>query len=244
MTLLVTNITHAQNIEWYVDDVLYSTSSCESGDDVVVPTAPNKSGYTFVGWDSVYDRILYLESSGTQYIDTGYIPNQDTAIKAKLQFSSVANNQANFGGAGYSYNQQDFELGLWDRKFSISYYNYNNNSIPVTISTEDIIDIDWNKNIFQYSINNNPASPITFLYGTFSASPYSMTLFASKRPNGVNKGKVKIYYCQIYDNGSLVHDFIPVIDYNNIPCMLDKVTNQFFYNAGTGDFIAGPKINE
>ena len=55
---------------------------------------------------------------------------------------------------------------------------------------------------------------------------------------------IKIYYFQIYDNDTLVRDFVPVLDYNGVPCMFDKVTETFFYNQGTGDFIAGPIVAE
>ena len=51
-----------------------------------------------------------------------------------------------------------------------------------------------------------------------------------------------IYSAKIYDNGALVRDFIPALDGGNIPCMYDRITNQYFYNQGTGDFIAGPNI--
>ena len=42
----------------------------------------------------------------------------------------------------------------------------------------------------------------------------------------------------VYLNGK------PVLDKNGIPCMYDKVTDQFFYNQGTGQFIAGPVVTE
>ena len=43
-------------------------------------------------------------------------------------------------------------------------------------------------------------------------------------------------------NNILVRDFIPVLDKDGVPCMYDKVTVQFFYNQGTGQFIAGPAL--
>ena len=46
-------------------------------------------------------------------------------------------------------------------------------------------------------------------------------------------------YCKIYKDTSLIRDFIPVKDENNVVCLYDKISNQYFYNAGTGDFIAG-----
>ena len=39
-------------------------------------------------------------------------------------------------------------------------------------------------------------------------------------------------------------DLIPVLDKDGIPCMYDLVEHKFYYNAGTGDFIAGPIIGE
>jgi len=38
------------NIEWMDGDYLYDTSSCDVGDDLILPTTPTKHGYTFLGW--------------------------------------------------------------------------------------------------------------------------------------------------------------------------------------------------
>ena len=50
-------------------------------------------------------------------------------------------------------------------------------------------------------------------------------------------------YRWIYEsNGVKIRDFVPVLDMNGTPCMFDKVEQKFYYNQGTGDFIAGPVI--
>jgi hypothetical protein len=50
----------------------------------------------------------------------------------------------------------------------------------------------------------------------------------------------KIFYVQIYDNNILVRDFIPARrNSDGVLGMYDTVTNTFFTNAGTGEFIAG-----
>ena len=49
----------------------------------------------------------------------------------------------------------------------------------------------------------------------------------------------KIYYCQIYDNGTLVRDFWPCYDPDGVACLYDKVEKKYYYNAGTGAFTAG-----
>ena len=49
----------------------------------------------------------------------------------------------------------------------------------------------------------------------------------------------KIYYCKFYDGTVIVRDFIPVLDWNDVPCMYDKVNDELYYNAGTGEFLYG-----
>lgn len=40
------------NVNWKVGDTTYSTSTCESGGNLIIPqTPPTKYGYTFVGWN-------------------------------------------------------------------------------------------------------------------------------------------------------------------------------------------------
>jgi hypothetical protein len=61
---------NTETIQWYVDGNLYDTTTCQSGGNIILPTAPIKRGYTFAGWQS-YTPIEYIESTGGQYIDTG-----------------------------------------------------------------------------------------------------------------------------------------------------------------------------
>ena len=70
-----------------------------------------------------------------------------------------------------------------------------------------------------------------------------MYLFGINNNGLSNPAYMKLYYCKIYDNGTLVRDFIPVLDWNMTPCMYDRVTEQLFYNQGTGDFVAGRQIH-
>ena len=230
----------AHTINWYVDNEIYHTTTCESGDDITPPTAPEKYGYTFKRWEG-YTPIEYLESTGTQYIDTGYIPNQDTGVKTKGVFNSVINKETTMFGSGQSFNNRVFELYIWDKELSFNYFN--KNYVIDSMTVGDTIVIDWNKNIINYSKNDGPYVEVVHQYGDF-VSPYNMLMFGYQRPTGIGKGKVKIYYFKIYDNGTLVRDFIPVLDTYGIPCMYDLVENKYYYNAGTGDFIAGPIIGE
>ena len=58
----------------------------------------------------------------------------------------------------------------------------------------------------------------------------------------LNKGSFKLYDCKLYENDTLIRDYIPVIDNNNVACLYDKVSGQFFYNQGSSDFKTGDII--
>lgn len=47
----------------------------------------------------------------------------------------------------------------------------------------------------------------------------------------------KIYYFTIYENSSIVANFIPALDQNDRPCMFDTISRKTFYNQGTGEFL-------
>ena len=75
---------------------------------------------------------------------------------------------------------------------------------------------------------------------TTSSLSYKITLFgqATSEYSGWVPSSWRIYYAKFTDKqtGQLVGDFIPVLDSNGTPCMYDRVTQQYFYNQGSGTF--------
>ena len=49
--------------------------------------------------------------------------------------------------------------------------------------------------------------------------------------------RFKVHYFKVWENDTLVHDFIPVLDWNDVPCLYDKVSGELLYNQGTGQFL-------
>ena len=99
-------------------------------------------------------------------------------------------------------------------------------------------------NLILYDSNFITNDQIIQSYTNYYDEVNYISLFASYKPNRgfYNPCNVKFYYLKLYDNDILVRDMIPVLDKDGVPCMYDKVENKFYYNAGTGDFIAGPVI--
>ena len=238
------------NQYWYVGDNTPIQTSCTTGGDIILPTPPTKYGYDFIGWEQApLQRIEYLESTGTQYIDTGYYPNQDTRVVANVMI--LRNGGWIFGArtvVGASPLKNSFDANV---NPSVSINNLRsdyNTQITWGNTTLDlynkIITFDKNKNIATVTVNGFTISTMQSNPAIFTCD-YTLTLFATNSDGSpIIDGSERFYYTKIYDNDVLVRDMIPVLDRNGTPCMCDKVEGKFYYNAGTGDFIAGPVIEE
>lgn len=185
---------------------------------------------------SGYTELEYIQSSGTQYIDTGFKPNQDTRVVTK--FDMIQTDTAwrkLWGSASGSYN---LDFALWNdgtTKLQSYYGTKTNSTVPITDMS---LDIDANKNIWKYS-----GETITFDKNNFTCA-YSMYIFnVNKDDNPAYlPGMMKLYLFKIYDNDVLVRDFIPCKNPSGTVGLYDSVNNQFYQNAGSGTFIAGPEI--
>lgn len=251
--LFIATTAIAHTINWYVDGSVYHTTTCESGENVTPPTAPEKYGYTFKGWDS-YTPIGYLESDGIDacYINTGIKPNYNTTkIEVDAVFDLATGKHDTLGTLFGCRKYPTYAVGMMDIGTS------NEQSFAFGSSrlfSPNGAFIYGSRHVFVLSRDGFSIDNLFFEYSTFNdfgQSTYDMYMFAwnddyqsSNKPKARSYAPAKIYYFKIYDNDVLVRDFIPVLDKYGTPCMYDKVERKFYYNAGTGDFIAGPIIGE
>ena len=185
---------------------------------------------------SGYKRLEYIQSSGTQYIDTGFKPNQDTRVVAKFDMIQTDTAWRKLWGSGSgSYN---LDFSLWNygtTKFQSYYGTKNNTAVPITSMS---LNVDANKNIWKYS-----GETINFDKNNFTCA-YSMYIFnVNKDDNPAYLlGMMKLYLFKIYDNDVLVRDFIPCKNPSGAVGMWDDVNSTFYGNAGSGTFTAGPEV--
>lgn len=188
---------------------------------------------SFVTEDKVlpYDaEIEYLESSGTQYIDTGVVPKTTLSVKIKYNILQLTpqNNIAIFGSAINP-------TGMFSGKAGHIYYiNNTQNALPSipgdfnTVLEEEYIDNTMTRNGVTYTTHH------------IVATNTSIILFGRHMDRVIERiGGLRIYYFALYDNGVLVRNLIPV-RVGQVGYMYDKVSGQLFGNAGTGSFILGP----
>ena len=227
----------AHTVDWYVNGNVFHTITCDSGDDITPPTPPEKYGYTFQGW-LAYTPIEYLESSGTQWIDTLYKPNGLTSIEIEAQFLKIDAIYWIFGSRETA-SSNIFTLGV-NGPLNQYIFGYASN---IGNGFSKIPEVDTNKHFFKHDKGACYIDKTRYDYKTTDfQTQRNLYLFANNYTTNMGKATARIYSCRIYDNNILIRDFIPALDENEIPCMLDLIEKKFYYNAGAGDFIAGPII--
>lgn len=74
----------------------------------------------------------------------------------------------------------------------------------------------------------------------------NFTMYLFKRHSLISSekcGLFKVYYCKISNNGNPVLNLIPVKRVSdNVVCMYDTISDTYFENIGTGNFVAGPEL--
>ena len=188
-------------------------------------------------------RVAYLESTGTQWIDTGYIVNNnitDLEIDATVAWSKSNSTQLSGGNSSQW-------IGIQGAKWRTGTSSLSQNSI--------ILNQFYNVNSHVF-INNNRQNNNTYVDGDLAVSMIgSNTQYLTRNKHyifGINTAgaqyiassflcSMKINRWQITEQGILVRDFIPVHapfkEVGKQNCMFDRVSGDLFCNQGTGDFI-------
>lgn len=193
-----------------------------------------------------YVRLEYLESTGTQYIDTLYKPNYNTTISIYAAFTEMFNDNQFFNADDGSYCTNAFGVGYTNKERGIimTFGDTTVNYLPQTTNVPEIgqwLEITAGRdgmtvNDVTYQFRITPSQ--------FSARS-NMLLFCYGR-NGLPAlcGKVKISYFEINEHDA-VRCFIPVLRVSdNKPGMYDLrksicplTGTPFYVNAGTGEFL-------
>lgn len=180
-----------------------------------------------------FTEVEYLESSGTQYIDTDVIfGNSSHTYKWDIGAQAVNTSDTNYNWfCGF------FEGGTYSAgTYSDTTTNYNFYAVGTYYQNGQVVTSPLT-NGNKYGIIRN-VSTITNFAGTLP-----VILFGRNQSNGVKcEATKKVFYYKIYDNDTLVRDFVPCLDSSNVPCMWDKVEKKAYYNEGTGTFSYGRKI--
>lgn len=177
-------------------------------------------------------RIEYLESSGTQYIDTGVYPDSTYTFDTDV---TLLNNGVTTLWGCRSFGLHDSLNSQCYLNFNPPYFNY-----FYLFSTSTNLPDNWNSN-FKPVLNTMYSLRGITVVPTMSVMTYPITLFAFNNIGTIAPYTSRIGSFTAYSNGVKVCDMIPV-RVGQVGYMYDKVSGQLFGNSGTGNFILGNDI--
>ena len=205
------------------------------------------------GGDDPFLLTDYIQSSGTQYIDTGYIIKANTLLEIVCTPSKTGSTYPHIFGCrvdwrnntcGLQFAQSNGNTALfsWSNRtsadeISISNSAYNGVKLCISASSGGIKFQGESQYLVNGYINTYDSTPVC---------PYSLGLFIQH--TGGSGGdffntdttiSMKLYRFRIYEGSALVMELLPAVDSNNVVCLRDTVSGNYFYNQGTGVFTYG-----
>lgn len=199
-------------------------------------------GMRYKDLPSGFTRLSYIESTGTQYIDSGFSNETGFRITCTVELTSLSSQLSMLFGSHDTYSPfyrnylavtsgSNFEVGAYDpvsagaasvgEKFKIDCCTIDQ-AIQLLINGVD------------RGINKGSTSP--------KRSSRTVYIFALNYTGGLLNAKMKLYDMQIYSDSSkkqLVRNFIPCANESGSVGLYDTVTQQFYGNSGTGSFSGG-----
>lgn len=189
-----------------------------------------------------YTAVNYLQSSGTQWIEMGVAPNQNTKAVLKIiinNFNSGLGASLIGGRTNANSNDQFFTYldGVDGGRFLFRMDGQTKAISWTGLATNKIYIVTLSGTEMKAELEDGTvAFSRTFSVSDFE-STVTMALFKSKSLDNGFWGR--IYSCKHYSGDELIQDFVPCLDTGGVPCMFDFVSRKPFYNKGSGSFTWG-----
>ena len=210
-----------------------------------------KTGYTLKGWSlaedasyipNTYQQVEYLQSTGTQYIDTGYIPNENSRLwldyqptEAQSKIYAGARNESSSPKVYFTINSGSNNTKMYASWGTTVNYNIGpmtTDRVRTEIGSEGI-----------YYNDEYVTMPGETVWSNISYSVYLFAVQESSNTASLN-ASVKIYEAKIYEGNTLIHHMIPCYrKSDNVRGMYDAISGEFYTNSGTGTFGIGSDVN-
>lgn len=194
---------------------------------------------------SGYKRVEYIQTNGSQYINTGYIPNSNTKIEMSfynLATYSDMSDPANptlyttaLLGARTSQSAKSFSLYASVNKLTDFIFIISNSR--VNIEQSPLREQKISAEIDKITINDKT----TLTGATAFECEYPLYLFSVNTAGSFDERCAlgKLYSFKIYENNVLQKDMIPCVRTNdNKAGLYDLISGVFYVDENGGNFIA------
>ena len=175
------------------------------------------------------EQLEYIESTGTQYIDTGVFPSNNLKINIKACYTN--SNSSYMLGSDNAYNA-GIHIRLDSKYIGIFGGSIMNTGVVSQVNVPVTITLQNNKIYVDGQLKGSGTTQDVSKY-----SKSSIYVFCTHRGGEAKyNASMRLYELQMYDGDTLIRDFIPILDQNNVAYLYDKVEKKFYYNSGTGTF--------
>lgn len=190
-----------------------------------------------------YTAVDYIQTSGSQRIDTGVKSSASVGLSADfcLVDASTIQNLANVYDpykkyqlmvlTASSYGSPDGAVWFVCGYSAIQYFKKADTDRHVYH-----FNADGQYTVEMDGIQYKKADPSQT---TFPADTLNLYLFARNASFFDGYAYMKLYSCAIYDGGRKIRDFKPCLDADGVPCLYDLISKTAFYNQGSGSFTWG-----
>lgn len=207
--------------------------------------------------------VEYIQSDGTQWIDTGIINNTATD-EVIIEYSVEAFTTAGIYGARTT--------SVGDRNFSYMLNKANNENAAIfqclsgeaslTHVSRARVAVGESNRYRAYgsrqtrytedALTGEKLTPVTGLVnedtvdvGEFEAADTAYLFRIHGGPNTDQLASIRLYSCKILRGGSAIRDFVPYgITTNGVyqGCLYEKCEGKYYISQGAGVFVAGPSV--
>lgn len=180
---------------------------------------------------SGYTQVEYIESTGTQYIDTGFKPNNNTrCVMDAYTECGTGNSGVWFFGGRTASSSGAFGVSTWTATFGSTLVS-SGSGIALN-AVRAVVELDK-------GVVKQDGTTLNTLTSDSFTSEQNMLLHGLNDGGTADCTPMRSYSCKIYDNGTLIRDYIPCKNASGTVGLYDAVNGAFYRNAGTGTFTAG-----
>lgn len=194
-----------------------------------------------------YARISYVESTGTQYINTGVKDSSNVEVEISV-YEAYANSVQIFG-ARKAFQNEALSLSFQSESGSQGFRTCWGNDKIDRLIVADSLGVGDGFHVFSFGGGRCPRIDGAYSVECFSSQEFanSLDLFAfGLNNNGTlhpQSSSVRIASLRLYDGGELVRDFVPMLSLSDFkPGLYDRQNGVFYGNEGTGAFLGGPVV--
>ncbi len=192
---------------------------------------------------SEYQQVEYIESTGTQYINTLITPTENLEFELESQVISSDHSQRyrHILGSRISGGNNDFAIMVDtqnDYTYRLEYGGITGGNVILANTTslqKNKIEFK-NRTLTINSINYGTAQEFSF------TSNIPIYIFALNHGNtaDLRNLNLRLFRLKFYKEGNILRDFVPCYrKSDNVVGLYDLVEDKFYVNQGTGNFLKG-----